>query len=191
MISLDIRIPTQHIAFDIDGVCADTVGLFIDITANEFGMTSFSHADVTQYSFFETMDITPDEINQIIDQIINGHYTQRLYPIYDTFRVLNRFRHPILFVTARTTADAIEKWISHFLCTDHFEVIATGSPDRKKEILHARGVRYFVEDRIQTCYELSEEGIMPILFAQPWNRMVHPFLEVSSWQEFSYLLDVA
>lgn len=190
MRSSEIRIPTRYLAFDIDGVCADTIRLFIDIATNEFGLESFSPMDMTQYSFFETMNLTSEEIDRIIDKIVTGTHKERLYPILDAFHVLNRFVEPILFVTARPTAGAVEKWLARLLVTDQFDVIATGSPDDKKEILLKKGVRYFVEDRIQTCYELVKEGIVPILFAQPWNRIPHPFLEVSSWREFSQLLDV-
>jgi len=35
---------------------------------------------------------------------------------------------------------------------------------------------------------LSQAGITPIVFAQPWNRYPHPFREVSSWDELAMLM---
>ena len=36
--------------------------------------------------------------------------------------------------------------------------------------------------------DLAQEGIIPIVFAQPWNRQPHPLLEVSRWPELASLL---
>ena len=185
------KIPSQSIAFDIDGVCADTAQLFIDIASSHYQMKPFLPSQITQYSFFKTIDLSDKDISKVIEKIVYGMYTERLYPIMDAFNVLNQFSHPILFVTARTSGDVISTWISHFLLTSDFEVVATKTPEAKKEVLLERYIAYFVEDHLQTCYELAEVGIVPILFAQPWNRIPHPFLEVTSWQDFSLLLDVA
>jgi len=188
---LPVKIPSQSVAFDIDGVCANTVQLFIDIASSHYQMKVFSPSQITQYSFFKTMNLSDEDILQIIEKIVLGKHTEYLYPIMDAFNVLNMFSHPILFVTARTSGVAISAWISHFLVASNFEIIATKTPEAKKEILRERNIAYFMEDHLQTCYELAEVGIVPILFAQPWNRVPHPFLEVTSWREFFSLLDVA
>jgi len=50
-------------------------------------------------------------------------------------------------------------------------------------------VLYFVEDRLETCFPLSDAGITPVLFKQPWNRKEHPFIEVGTWRELESLID--
>ena len=60
-------------------------------------------------------------------------------------------------------------------------MVATGDPDSKLQYLQEQKIRFFVEDRLETCLHLSGHGITPILFAQPWNRVPHPFLEVADW----------
>jgi uncharacterized protein len=45
-----------------------------------------------------------------------------------------------------------------------------------------------VEDRLETCLQLADHGITPIVFAQPWNRQPHPFPEVANWPELGGLL---
>ena len=67
-------------------------------------------------------------------------------------------------------------------------VLATGDPDTKIHYLKDHGIRYFVEDRLETCLQLAGHGITPIVFAQPWNRQVHPFPEVQGWTELAGLL---
>jgi len=53
---------------------------------------------------------------------------------------------------------------------ERITVIASGSPETKLGILNELEVRYFVEDRIETCLHLKEAGIETLLFDQPWNR---------------------
>jgi len=48
-----------------------------------------------------------------------------------------------------------------------------GAPDGEGFRTHA--IEYFVE----TCFDLARAGITPIVFALPWNRKPHPFLEVT------------
>ena len=69
-----------------------------------------------------------------------------------------------------------------------YRVVATGDPDAKLHYLLDHNIQYFVEDRLETCLQLAEHGITPILFAQPWNRRPHPFLEVADWQTLAGLL---
>ncbi|MEZ4524658.1 MAG: hypothetical protein R2941_01890 [Desulfobacterales bacterium] len=66
--------------------------------------------------------------------------------------------------------------------------MATGSFEAKTEVLREKGVSHFVEDRLETCFLLKEEGITPLVFRQPWNREAHPFTEVGTWQELENLI---
>jgi hypothetical protein len=93
-------------------------------------------------------------------------------------------------VTARPDAEQAREWILNTLCLapDCFEIVATGSFDDKREVLLDRGITYFVEDRLETCFTLNEAGIHPIVFKQPWNRKPHPFYEVENWQELESLI---
>ena len=56
------------------------------------------------------------------------------------------------------------------------------------DVLKAHGVRYFVEDRAETCHLLAREGIQPILYTQPWNRGVDDFPRVDDWFHLRELL---
>ena len=72
-----------------------------------------------------------------------------------------------------------------------FEInlVATGSFEAKPEILNRLGVSHFVDDRLETCYLLQEQGMRPVLFAQPWNRQHHPFIEVDGWRQLESMID--
>ena len=98
---------------------------------------------------------------------------------------------PLLFVTARDRRRPIEHWLHRHLAPvppAAIRVLATGDPDTKIHYLKDHGIHYFVEDRLETCLQLADHGITPILFAQPWNRQPHPFIEVQDWPELAGLL---
>ena len=60
--------------------------------------------------------------------------------------------------------------------------------NRVVPVLLEHGVRYFVEDRLETCYLLDEGSVAPIVFEQPWNQKPHPFKTVRNWHEISDMI---
>jgi 5'(3')-deoxyribonucleotidase len=181
------------IAFDVDGVFADTMTLFLDIAREEYEIYGVKYEDITCYLLEECINIDGRIIEQIIRQIMEGSHSIPLQPIDGAAHVLTRIsrRHsPILFVTARSSDGPISAWIRKMLplATDSVEVVATGSFEAKVDVLLERQVSYFVEDRLETCFPLHDVGITPVLFKQPWNRQKHPFIEVGTWRELESLI---
>jgi len=180
-------------AFDVDGVIADTMGLFIDIARESFQIDDLRYEDITTYHLDECLDLAPDTIEAIIRQILDGNHGLQLNTISGCRRAMAKFAadgQPVRFVTARPGPDVIRPWLEQHLPlrSDQIEVVATGSFEAKADVLHAEGIRVFVEDRLETCFLLSQNGITPILFAQPWNRYPHPFREVASWEELAAMM---
>jgi uncharacterized HAD superfamily protein len=68
---------------------------------------------------------------------------------------------------------------------ERITVIASGAPEIKLQILKGLDVRYFVEDRAETCRQLKEAGIQPLLFDQPWNRNepADGFIRIENWMQ--------
>lgn len=181
--------------FDVDGVIADTMRLFVDIARESFRVEHLQYEDITSYNLEECLDLPPDIIDAIIQQIIEGTHAPRLHAISGCCQTMARFGangHPVRFVTARPGAGVIRAWLESTLPldADQIEVVATGSFEAKTAVLHSKGIQVFVEDRLETCFLLSQAGITPIVFAQPWNRYPHPFREVSSWEELASLMVV-
>jgi 5'(3')-deoxyribonucleotidase len=186
-------IDPASLAFDIDGVFADTMTLFLDIAREEFEVYDVSYEDITCYILEECIDMDPDLIETILMRIMNGTHRPPLKPIAGATHVLTRLgriHRPILFVTARPYGEPIHKWIQSVLPLggDSVEVVATGSFDAKIDVLADRDISYFVEDRLETCYPLFAAGVTPILFKQPWNRKHHSFMEVGTWKELESLI---
>jgi hypothetical protein len=98
-------------------------------------------------------------------------------------------RHgPLRFVTARIWPESIVRWLRQTLPdvdAGRIEVFATGLPEAKCDILKELKIRYFVEDRFETCELLSQNGIQPLLFDQPWNRVPEAiaFPRIENWSQ--------
>ena len=97
----------------------------------------------------------------------------------------------MLLVTALPIGEPIERWFelnAPVIDPERLRVVATGENTAKLEVLKEEGIRYFIEDRVDTCRLLAPEGITPIVYEQPWNREDHPFLKVRNWDEISTLI---
>jgi uncharacterized HAD superfamily protein len=189
-----MMIDPDSIAFDIDGVLADTMTLFIDIARKDYQVHNLRYEDITCYMLKDCLEMDEDLIETIIQRIQDGRYTVPLKPMAGAAAVLTRLEKissPILFVTARPYTGPILNWIQSILKIndESIKVITTGSFDAKAEILRDHRVSYFVEDRLETCFQLKNAGVEPVVFKQPWNRQVHPFHEVGSWQDIHSLID--
>jgi hypothetical protein len=181
------------IAFDIDGVIADTMTLFLDIARDEFAIEGVRYEDIRCYNLADCIDIDREVIDRIIVRILDGDYQAPLNALPGAPEVLGRLVQrcrQLLLVTARPYIGPIGEFIRRLLPAevDGMEIVTTGSFDAKAEVLRQRRMTHFVEDRLETCLMLNAAGITPVLFAQPWNRSPHPFIEVSSWGEIVELI---
>lgn len=185
-------IDPRHLAFDVDGVIANTMKLFIDIAREVYDIHHIRYEQITAYDLNQTLDLDPEMIQTIADRITEGDYPCELAPMPGAADVLKRLGAlgPIQMVTARPHLGPIQQWMADLVGTSNggLQILATGRFDAKPDILQSRCITHFVEDRLETCYLLCERQITPILFVQPWNRQNHPFLEVDGWQELDALI---
>jgi 5'(3')-deoxyribonucleotidase len=187
-------IDPKSLAFDVDGVFADIMSLFIDIAREEYGINGIRYDDFSCFALEDCLDIDPEIIGDIISRILDGAYAVPLKPVDGAPEVLTRLGRisgSILFVTARPYLGPIYSWMRKILPLEPemLEVIATGSFAAKAEVLIQRKISYFVEDRLETCYDLEAAGVTPVLFKQPWNRKHHPFIEAKNWNHLESLIN--
>ncbi len=187
-------ISRDSLAFDIDGVVADIMTTFLTLARERYDCGDhLRYEDLTTFSLEDCLDLEPRIIAELIRELIDRPQQLAVEPFPQAAAVLTRLARetPLLFVTARDRAGPILTWLQSTLpqvAPQDIRVVATGDPDRKLHYLQEQKVRFFVEDRLETCLLLSDHGITPILFAQPWNRLPHPFLEVADWPALANLL---
>ena len=178
-----------HLAFDIDGVVAHTMQLFLDILKTVYGVNHIAYNDITQYQLDACLDVDQGIISAATDRIIEGNYPCPLEPIDGAVPVLKRLLSygPVRLVTARPYPGPMRDWFDTLFPgqKDQVQITATGSFEAKADVLQTMNIHYFVEDRLETCFSLQAAGITPVLFVQPWNRQPHPFLEVRSWSDLA------
>ena len=185
----------QRIGFDIDGVLANTMQLFLDILLDVYSIDHISLSDITSYELELCLDIDPGIISAANQSIIDGDYPGRLAPMEGAATVLKRLSGygPIRLVTARPYPGPIGAWMEEMLPPDPdrypVQITTTGGFESKVDVLKTEKIAYFVEDRLETCFLLQNHDITPILYAQPWNRRPHPFQEVANWEQLERLID--
>jgi uncharacterized HAD superfamily protein len=191
---LPALIPKDRLAFDIDGVVADIMTTFLDLVRERFNQGHhLRYEHITTFYLEDCLDLPSWIIDEVIRELIDRPHELPVEPFPHAVPVLTRLAReiPLLFVTARDRRTPIERWLHRNLAPvppSSIRVLATGDPDTKIHCLKDHGIHYFVEDRLETCLQLADHGISPIVFAQPWNRLPHPFLEVADWPALARLL---
>ena len=188
------QIPLDRLAFDIDGVVADIMTTFLDLVRERYNQGHhLRYEHITTFYLEDCLDLPGWIIDEVIRELIDRPHELPVEPFPHAVPVLTRLAQEafLLFVTARDRGRPIEHWLHRHLAPvppAAIRVLATGDPDTKIHCLKDHGIHYFVEDRLETCLQLAGHGITPIVFAQPWNRQPHPFLEVADWPELAKLL---
>ncbi len=186
--NLPNSIRVSEIGFDIDGVVADTMEAFIRLAREDFGINDLKKEEMTSYWLEECLSMPTDTVAAIIERLLTDPFGVRLEPIPGAKKVLTRFAAcgRLTFVTARPIRKPIEAWMKSLLSEvppGDINVIATGCQSAKAGVLKELGLRYFIDDHLETCQELYKEGIGAIVFDQPWNRESTPFLRIKAWQD--------
>lgn len=192
---LQEQISPRKLAFDVDGVFADTFRIFVETARNQYDV-KVEYEDITEYDFRKVVDIDDATSMLIIQRILDDPVQMGIKPIKGAIEVITRLSllGPVLFVTARPGRTAILEWLLKQLKDVDRTLIrleATGTHQEKIPVLLDHGVRYFVEDRLDTCYLLASTSVKPIVFEQPWNRKPHPFPSVRTWKELSDMIEWA
>jgi uncharacterized HAD superfamily protein len=183
------KIWPSELAFDIDGVIADTFRAFVRTARESYGV-EIAYESITDYDFRKVIDIDDETSDAIIERILEDPVGIGIAPVQGAVEVLRRLScfGPLCLVTARSNREAIMEWIRQALAFEngeHIRLEATGTHEEKLPVLLKHGIRYFVEDRLETCYLIQQSPVTPIVFDQPWNRQPHPFLSVGTWDDIS------
>jgi len=188
-----IKIKPNELAFDIDGVFADTMGAFIRKAKEDFHI-SIRYEDIREYDLKKALNMDEKIIMELAKKILYEPLEMGIKPIKGSVEVLKKLSKisRLFFVTARPDKEGILKWVLNQLKEvdrNSILVVATGTHDQKIPLLLRYRIKYFVEDRLETCFMLAKSSITPIVFEQPWNRKPHPFPKVRDWKELEAMIE--
>jgi len=180
-----MKIHPRLIGFDIDGVVADTMEAFIRLARQDYGAAVLPE-QITEFQVEECLDMDPVAVGEIFARLLSAPVESGLRLMPHAKRVLTEFSGmgPLSFITARPEKEPVARWLATELGSKVYARVrleATGEHDGKGEFINALGLQYFVDDRAQTCEQLSRQGINSIVFSQPWNRGKHNLPSVESW----------
>jgi len=189
-VNVEKPVDPSRLAFDIDGVVADTMAVFVRLARDRYGVTGLTKEHLCTYNLHECLDIDREVVDELICLTLDDDHTVEIPPMPGAAAVLSELARygPLRFVTARIWPESIVRWLHATLPevpSEKIEVIATGAPEAKLGILQELEVRYFVEDRLETCHFLARDGIQPLLFDQPWNRSPWEtgFPRIENWSQ--------
>lgn len=187
----DLRI--EELGFDFDGVIADTAGTFLRLACRDYEFCGLKIEQITSFQVEKCLDIPERIVEKIFTDIMEDSLATGLSPIpgaVDGLTWFTRFS-TVTIITARPLPEPVSNWLDHFIdkeARSKIQVVATGDHDDKMRYIRANGLRYFIDDRAETCHQLAGEGICPIVYNQPWNRGRHSLPSVSSWDDILRLI---
>lgn len=187
----NIRI--QEIGFDFDGVIADTAEAFIRLVCTQYGHCSFTPEDITHFELENCLNIPSEQVEQIFLDILTDSLAAELRPMPGAIECLEYFTRSsmVTIITARPLDGPVFDWLDCFFSTKarkNIRVVATGDHDDKIRYIHQHALKYFIDDRAETCKRLVLEQITPFVFTQPWNKNRHNLQTVANWQEIRNLV---
>lgn len=181
--------------FDIDSVVGNLSAILERVAWEEFGLR-VSSKQFTDFHLDRCLPFDKEFIIRWISRALEPEWTLRMEPYPEAVDVLKglALRQPLLFVTARPEKTVIREWLVrrlHCVAQERIKIEAVGAFNTKVPVLKEWGVTHFVEDRLETCVLLAENGIVPVVFEQPWNSGRHSFPRVKDWRELKRLISEA
>lgn len=188
-----MKIAPHEIGFDLDGVIADTGEAFIRLACQEYDYCSFTLEDITSFEVKDCIDMPQSLVERIFSRILEDSLATGLQPMPGAVEVLTELagHSPVTVITARPLKQPVHDWLEVYFAPpvrQAINLIAMGDHDDKVRHVREQGLKYFVDDRAETCRQLADAAITPLVFEHPWNRNRHHHRTVTSWQEIRTML---
>ena len=187
------NIKVQETGFDFDGVIADTAEAFIRLACTQYGHCSFTQEDITNFELENCLNIPFTQVEKIFTDILTDSLAAQLRLIPGAIECLEDFSRSstVTIITARPVENPVFDWLDCFLSQEarkNIQVVATGDHDDKIRYIHQHQLKFFIDDRAETCKRLVLEQINPLVFTQPWNKNRHSLQTVADWVEIRNLV---
>lgn len=185
---------SHTIGFDLDGVIADTGEAFLRLACEEYDYCSFRMQDITSFQVEDCLAIPADLVERIFHAILKDSLGTGLKPLPGAVNVLTDMadKAPVTIITARPLEQPVIDWLDHFFSANtckKINLVAMGDHNDKVRYIRDHNLEYFIDDRVETCLQLAEAKLSPILYSQPWNQNKQSLPRVNNWQEIDKLFN--
>ncbi len=183
-----MKIKSHEIGFDLDGVIAATGETFLRLACQEFGHCSFNLEDIKDFEVEDCLAIPKEHVEQLFYSIMKDSLQCGLQPMEGAVDVITELatRAQVTIITARPLTQPVSEWLDHFFpaeTCENINLVATGDHNDKFRYIKDHNLQFFVDDRVETCLQLAETHVTPIVYNQPWNIGRHALQNVSNWVE--------
>lgn len=185
----------EEIGFDFDGVIANTGETFIRLAEVNHNFT-VSLEEITHFDIENCINMPHEVVYDIFMEIMKDSLKTGVSPMHGAIQTIADMTesHTMTVITARSMLTPVEDWLNHYLTaekTDKIKLVAMGDHNDKVRYAKEHKLKYFIDDRAETCQQFAEADFQPIVYDQPWNRGRHSFPVVSNWEEIRGLLKLA
>lgn len=184
-----LQITPEQIGFDFDGVIADIGEAFKRLADDEHNYL-IDLDDITSFQVESCTHIPEDIVSRIFNDILQDSLTTRLRPIPGALEVISELSElsRVKIITARSQDRPVIDWLDNYLPVEvcrRIDVVAMHDHDQKVKFIKEHDLSFFVDDRAETCAQVAEADLHPLLYRQPWNSDWHDFTVVDNWQQIA------
>jgi hypothetical protein len=181
-----LRLRLEETAFDIDGVVADVITVFLRNLAERHGYTGLTTEHVTEFDLARCLGAPEAAVSEIIGELVVRPHEMGVAPYPGAAEALTELsrRGPLTFITARKKEAPMRAWFEAALPglpRDRVIIVPAGAPEKKTAHLRARGLTALIDDHLETCEALQQEGLTAVVFDQPWNRRATAVPRAVGW----------
>lgn len=179
------------IAFDLDGVIADSLQAYLDYFDEKFGI-HLSKSKVTKWRLDEVTGLNIQKVLGTFEVVFGD--PNRVVPVRGSIECLEKYYKlvgKIPIISHRFGKNGVigaRKWLNKYLKNKY--TLTISDPDRKVRIMEKRKYFGLVEDNPNTALEVAKAGFLSIIFDAPYNRSVkHPnIIRVYDWAGLEMVL---
>jgi hypothetical protein len=189
----NLRIAPGQIGFDFDGVIADIGEAFLRLACEKHNYCAIKVEEITDFHVETCTPIPESVVQAVFHDILTDSLGAGLNPLPGALDVIGDLasQAKVTIITARAIDAPVIDWLEHHLSREtcrKIDLIAMEDHDLKVQYIRQCKLRFFVDDRAETCAQVAAAELYPLLYKQPWNRSWTDFAVVNDWQHMSELL---
>lgn len=183
--------PNNIVAFDLDGVVADSLQAYLDYFDEKFGIR-LPKSKVTKWRLDKVSGLNMQKILGTFEVVFGD--PNRVAPIPGSIECLEKYyktvgKVPIISHRfGKNGVKGARRWLNKHLKNKYTLIIS--DPEKKIEIMKKKKYFGLVEDNPTTALKVAEAGFLSIIFHAPYNQSVkHPnIIRVYNWSGLEMLL---